>query len=212
MDYKTIPVLMHNQAGAVDAKLDPEDYEKVIDFAKVWRLTTNGYARTTKNIDGQFKMFYMHSLIAGDRARHINGDRVDNRRKNLVTISKKRVNDDLPPNDYKISRPTVISEECMEFHHEESTLPFHTGYAIIHYKKGKHYSGSVTYGIPEGYGVLYEEECQRQSMGMWRDGRMEEGMVLHYRPLPSCLCQAEILCPLRVVDRVEVVKGGYRVI
>lgn len=89
MDHKTIPVLLHNKAGEKLAKLDPEDYDKVMNFANVWRLTTNGYARTTKQIDGKFKMFYMHSLVFGDRARHVNGDRLDNRKHNLVAVSKK---------------------------------------------------------------------------------------------------------------------------
>lgn len=212
MDYANIPVLLQNHAGTMIAKVDRDDYQMVMEFASVWRLTTNGYARTTKKVGEKFKMFYMHSLIFGDRARHVNGDRLDNRRQNLVAVTrKKRIMPDDSEQDFKISRPTVISEEMVEFQHDESTLLFYSGYAIIHYRNKKHYSGLIVRGIPQGFGTLYEQEAQLQSLGMWDKGKMVEGMVLHYRPLPSCVCQTEILCPLRVVDRVEVVKGGIRV-
>lgn len=217
--YKTIPAILHNNSGIMDAKVDPEDYQMVIDHAPVWRVTTNGYARATKKVDGKFKMLYMHTLVFGDRARHVNGDRLDNRRQNLVAVTKKKrkLQDSLeqepdPSSSFKISKPSVISEECIEFQHDESTLPHHSGYAIIHYRRGKHYSGVIRNGIPHGFGVLYEQENQQQSMGMWIDGKLSVGMVLHFRPIPTCLCQAEIPCPFRVVDGVEVVKGGFRVI
>lgn len=210
-DYDTIPVLLHNNSGVAYSKIDKQDYQWIIDFATTWRLTTNGYARTTKNVDGKHKMFYIHSLVFGDRARHINGDRLDNRRQNLVAVTKKRRNSDRDEQDFKISRPTVVSEECVEFHNQESSLHSYTGYAIIHYRKQKHYSGLVEEGIPSGYGILYEHEFQQQSMGMWKNGKMIQGMVLQYRPLPTCICQAEILCPVRVVERVDVVKDGFRV-
>lgn len=214
ISYKTIPVLLQNNDGHKLAKVDAEDYDKIMRFADIWRLTTNGYARTTKQINGESKMFYIHSLVFGDRARHINGDRLDNRRQNLVAVTKKRRTSstkDEDENDFKISRPTVVSDECVEFHHHEATLDSYTGYAIIHYRKQKHYSGLVKNGVPSGYGLLYEHESQQQSMGMWICGKMVQGMVLQFRKQPTCMCQAEILCPVRVVDRVDVVKDGFRV-
>jgi hypothetical protein len=211
-NYKTIPVLLQNDGGIQLAKVDVDDYDNIMKFAPIWRLTTNGYARATKQIDGKYKMFYMHAFVFGDRARHINGDRLDNRRQNLVAVTKKRRR---PPSqeegDFKISRPAIVSEECVTFNNQESSLDTYSGYAIIHYRKRKHYSGLVDKGRPSGYGILYEQECQQASMGMWEHGNMIQGMVLHYRPLPTCMCQEEILCPIRVVERVEVVKEGFRV-
>lgn len=61
----------------VDAIVDMEDLPRV--EAYLWRQTSRGHVVASFDRD----IVYLHKLVAGGRATHINGDRLDNRRRNL---------------------------------------------------------------------------------------------------------------------------------
>lgn len=93
------------------ALIDDDDYEKVSSFGK-WYKNDGGYAVKKTRIHGKNISIRMHSLIndtpKGWHTDHINGDRLDNRKYNLRTVSAEmnawnrhsvkihRVYDDLP--------------------------------------------------------------------------------------------------------------------
>lgn len=87
MDYKTVQVHLPNKTGIVEAKVGLEDYDKVA--ALKWRRCSSGYAINVKRVEGRLQTTYMHKLIYGGPARHLNGNRMDNTRDNLVNSSRR---------------------------------------------------------------------------------------------------------------------------
>jgi len=82
-----ITVQVRNLLGdSLVAKISPGDYQQVNDITKTWRLSTSGYPIYVKRIDGKLTTIYLHKVVAGGPARHINGDRLDNRRSNLLLV------------------------------------------------------------------------------------------------------------------------------
>ena len=66
------------------ALIDDEDYDLIA--AHKWWYNTNGYAYTTKRVDGKNKNTMMHHFIMpreGLTIDHISGNTLDNRRSNL---------------------------------------------------------------------------------------------------------------------------------
>jgi hypothetical protein len=156
----------------------------------------------------------MHKLIHGKSARHINGDRLDNRRGNLVDSLRgppaKRNRSQEDSEEFFIKTPRVLTSELHSFKQGNKDLLSFTGYANIEYGKDKHFSGDIKLGKPEGYGHLYESKFHRHSCGLWEDGNMKRGMVIEYKPLPRCLCEIWKSCPLREVSKLDVVIDGLR--
>jgi hypothetical protein len=72
------------------ALIDAEDFEIVQSFGK-WHKNDSGYAVKKTRINGQNISIRMHALInntpKGLHTDHINGDRLDNRKENLRTVS-----------------------------------------------------------------------------------------------------------------------------
>jgi hypothetical protein len=70
--------------------IDNEDYEKVISFGK-WHENDSGYAVKRGAVYGKSSTIRLHRVIAdppkGLEVDHINGNRLDNRRKNLRVVS-----------------------------------------------------------------------------------------------------------------------------
>lgn len=86
-NFAVIPM---SNAEGVYAMVDPEDYEKVSAFGK-WYRNDSGYAIKKTRIKGKNFSVRMHALIndtpKGLHTDHINGDKLDNRKKNLRTVS-----------------------------------------------------------------------------------------------------------------------------
>lgn len=83
-DFKLIPVSLPKKAGYAYAKVSNEDFEMVNNLSSKWRISSSGYPIFVTRKGGVFCTTYMHKLIYGDTSRHVNGDRLDNRRENLI--------------------------------------------------------------------------------------------------------------------------------
>lgn len=86
-----VPVKLPNKGGTTMARVSAEDYDDVIRFTDRWRMTSSGYVVYVTHRGGAhcYKTMYLHWLIQGGPARHINGDRLDCRRENLTSTSRK---------------------------------------------------------------------------------------------------------------------------
>lgn len=82
--FRLIPVSLPKKGGWVHAKVSSEDYEMLNEISSKWRTCSSGYPIFVTRKNGVFCTTYMHKLIYGDTARHVNGDRLDNRRENLI--------------------------------------------------------------------------------------------------------------------------------
>ena len=210
-NFKLVPVKLPNKNGHVYAKVSNEDYENVTKASTNWRLCSSGYPLFVQRNGSRFETTYMHKFIFGGSARHLNGDRLDNRKENLISSGRKQRS--APPkntDDFVIKRPKVIADEITMFDSVESSLKDYTGYANINYDHKKLFSGEVRRGIPHGYGCLYEQSSQQESRGVWKSGKMLIGSVTKFKDLPACMCQVDPVCPCREVDKVEVVKDGFK--
>lgn len=89
---KIIPIKLPNKKASVPCRVDDEDHEMLSGFK--WRLDKYGYARTTTRAfserdrkRGSQSYALIHSSVRwtpkGMQIDHINGDKLDNRRKNL---------------------------------------------------------------------------------------------------------------------------------
>lgn len=85
-----IPVRLPKKQGIVSALVSEEDYEKVSGISSKWRKSSSGYPIFVKRSGNKFITTYMHKLIYGDSAKHVNGDRMNNTRDNLVRSTRKR--------------------------------------------------------------------------------------------------------------------------
>lgn len=209
-NFKLVPVKLPNKNGHVYAKVSNEDYENVTKASNNWRLCSSGYPLFVQRNGPRFETTYMHKFIFGGSARHLNGDRLDNRKENLIPTGRKQRTSSSKDDDLVIKRPKVIADEMTIFDSLESSLKDYSGYANINYDHKKLFSGEVQHGIPHGYGCLYEQSSQQESRGVWKSGKMMIGAVTKFKNLPACMCQVDPVCPCREVDKVEVVKDGYK--
>lgn len=68
----------------VFASVDPADYDAVRTFSDKWRLSSSGYAVCTKTEGGRTVSVYMHRVFYPLKARHIDGNRLNNTHANLM--------------------------------------------------------------------------------------------------------------------------------
>jgi hypothetical protein len=222
--FMTIPVSVPKTDQTVMAKVSVEDYDKIVAASSNWRLTKSGYPVFVTRKDQVFSTTYLHKLVHGSSARHVNGDRLDNRRDNLVDslrgppasrkrkswVDEQKETENDANDEFKLFTPSFIADEICDFKQGDPDLLTYTGHANIRYNPQKHYSGSIKDGRPDGFGHLWEGDTSSVSCGMWIHGRMNKGMVVVFKPLPKCMCEIWKACPLRDVERVDVVVDGNR--
>lgn len=174
--FCTIPARLNNTKTVVNALVSPEDFERLTTISNIWYVSSSGYVVSSKRENGKYTRKYMHRVIMGTTARHVNGDRLDNRRSNLVNISRKR--------------PAEMMEQDFEIHsilptEIESTdpIPKNGKNVTIHYKsEDKVYSGEIHNYLPHGFGLL--TETQKSCLGWWIEGRFQNGIIMEHKPLP----------------------------
>jgi hypothetical protein len=204
-DWTTVPVSMPHKDGYVYAKVSVIDYETVVAVSPIWRKSSSGYAI---HINGDGATTYMHKLIHGGSAKHLNGDRLDNRRSNLCSTSKKR------KQPFEIHRPDSSKhiDEMNTFKSTDPALPCMNGFCKIEFPKGKYYVGDVEGGIPHGYGVMFKRDPPYEQDGMWVRGEIQVGSIKHLNYVPKCMCPDKHPCPFREVTKVEAVHNGFKVV
>ena len=82
-------ILLENTGNK--AKIDDDDYELVVSFGK-WYESDGGYAIKKTRVSGKNVSIRMHTLINNTPKNlvtdHINGDRLDNRKGNLRSVTQ----------------------------------------------------------------------------------------------------------------------------
>jgi hypothetical protein len=202
--FRTIPVLLPKSQGTKLALVDDDMYDDVSDTVKYcWRLTHSGYIVSNKNKE----CFYLHKLVYGGPAKHVNGDRFDNRRSNLASAPRKS-----PDSDFKIKTIRQIDDNTTTFNKDDPELGEFSGFGTVLYE-GRSYQGELVKGLPHGYGILRRDSRERSydMMGIWRAGKMENGMVTYFKPAPSCMCHHHEQCPLREITGLEIIDGGIKI-
>lgn len=195
-DYMLVDVRDTRNNATLSAKIDPLDYSIVTDSQYRWRLHSSGYAVSSKKKES----VYMHSLIFGGKSTHLNGDRLDNRRSNLVKSKRNKVR----TSDFVIHGPRAI----YEYKSTDPDLFYIQGNAVVHYESKKTYRGEVKHGIPHGNGVLITESYDL--IGIWKEGKIDLGIQVDYKNPGPCICEHFHLCPLRDVVNVELINSGFK--
>lgn len=197
MSVNKISVRLPKNKGFVEATVSPEDYANLTLPGMKWRVGSSGYPMFVKRVNKELTTIWMHKLVAGGPATHINGDRLDCRRENLIESGRKSA--------FEIVTPDAVYDSVEEFVGTDRDLRFYSGFANIHYDKGKFYSGQVVHGVPHGFGNLYEPEKCKHSSGNWVSGAMKKGMVVEYDYLPNCMCNVFAGCSTRRVKHIQLI-------
>lgn len=197
MTDNKIPVRLPNLQGYTEATVSPEDYADLSKPGMPWRMGSSGYPMYVKRVNKQLTTVWMHKLVAGGPATHVNGDRLDCRRENLRDSCRKP--------RFEIKTPEALYDQVEEFEGGDRDLRFYTGFANIHYDHGKFFSGQVVHGIPHGFGNLYEPDTCKHSSGDWVNGVMVKGMVVVYEYLPQCMCNVLGGCAVRRVKHIQLI-------
>lgn len=150
------------------------DQELIESVSTAWRLSSTGYVLSVKRINGKIQTSYLHKIVAGGPAKHINGDRLDNRRSNLLLLR----------NDGGMADIDVLEEDN---NIEETPLPS--------------FVGELKDGQPEGYGLLATqlETHTTHEIGIWDQGVLTKGIRVTY-PI-ECNCKDKSISPLLCINR-----------
>lgn len=175
MSYCEIPVKMPKSETQVMTCVSPSDYDMLKSITPVWRMSTKGYVISSKRTEGKYRLVYMHKIVAGGPAKHLNGDRLDNRRENLIPAKPRRPFIELTPLDLNNAHPlldfTKTVEESLQYE-----APGRSD--TIRYAGDKVYSGETHNGLPHGFGTLIESN--RSSFGWFLYGQFKSGCVLDH--------------------------------
>ena len=169
-----IEVCLPKKKSSVYAKVSPEDYHMLTKEDYTWRLSHSGYPISVRKKDGRVDSTYMHKLIFGDSCRHLNGDKLDNRRHNLVKGIHQTKSGNL-----SIKRARVIDEDECILQSDDPSLVDAEGFRVVTYSADKIYAGHIKHGKPHGYGVL-NMEYKKQLIGEWKDGHLYTGCLIKY--------------------------------
>lgn len=141
-----------------------------------WRLSSTGYVLAVKRVNGKIETSYMHKILAGGPAKHINGDRLDNRRSNLLLLR----------NDGAMADIEVIEAEDSS---SCTNIPLPS------------FVGELKDGQPHGYGLLATqlETHTTHEIGIWEHGKLMKGVQVIY-PI-TCNCEDKSVSPLLCINR-----------
>ena len=157
------------------SSVSPADYDMLVSVAPVWRVSNRGYVISSKRVEGKYRLVYMHKIVAGGSAKHLNGDRLDNRRENLIPTKSRRPFIELTPLNIGNVHPLLDFTK-----NAQDSLQYGASgrYDTIRYAGDKVYSGETHNGLPHGLGTLVERN--RTSFGWFLYGQFKSGCVLDH--------------------------------
>jgi hypothetical protein len=185
-----------NALNGTQVIISPED--RHLAEERPWRISSSGYVVSSSRKEGKYKLYYLHKLIKGSSARHVNSNRLDNRRSNLVATSNRKRSFDMSQEEIEIRTVaplldhTMVPQEC----------PRDADHVTVKYGYGKIYRGAFANHKPHGHGELYEED--KSSVGLWKDGILIWGVVIVFKKLPTWMevpreaRQIELIYPIRL--------------
>jgi hypothetical protein len=177
MSYCEIPVKVPRAKTQIMTSVSPEDHSMLKSIAPVWRMNGAGYVICSKRTSGKYRLVYMHRVVAGGPAKHLNGDRLDNRRENLIPTKPRRPFIELSPLDMSTGHPIGDLDPVQSV--EEAILSEPTGkYTTVTYSNGYRYCGEMHNSLPHGFGTLLEKN--RSSFGWFLYGQFKSGCVLDH--------------------------------
>lgn len=171
-----IPVRLANNQGWTEATVSPEDHADLMKPEMRWRMGSSGYPMFVKRVNKELTTVWMHKLVGKGPSTHINGDRLDCRRENLIPSARK--------SPFELRTPESLWDTVEDFDWNDRDLRYYTGFANIAYDQGKSYSGQVVHGLPHGFGTLCEPAVRKKSTGNWVEGSMKLGMVTEHEFFP----------------------------
>ena len=199
--WTTIQVALPNDRGFVFSKIDNDDKTRVMAISDKWRKSSSGYPI---HVDAQGNTTYLHKFLFGGPARHLNGDRLDNRKANLCAALRKKQR-----TEFEIKEPFVKDiTELNIYNSVDPILALVNGYCRINYDNAKKfYIGNVRGGIPHGYGTMFKKHPPYEMTGIWENGIIDMGMTTYYKKLPRCMCEDVHPCPFRDIKSIEVIRN-----
>lgn len=176
--------------------VSPED--RHLAEERSWRISSSGYVVSSSRKEGKYKLLYLHKLIKGSSARHVNSNRLDNRRSNLVNTHNRKRAFDMDQEELEIHTVAPILDHTML--PQES--PCDADHVTVKYGNNKVYRGAFANHKPHGHGELYEEN--KSSLGLWKEGILVWGVVVVFKKLPEWMDtprearQIELIYPIRL--------------
>jgi hypothetical protein len=95
-DFELLPLRTRNDRTVGHTMVSREDAERLRQHS--WRMSSDGYAVRTETRSGKRHTVYLHREVArpppGQVTDHVNGDKLDNRRRNLriATVAENNAN------------------------------------------------------------------------------------------------------------------------
>lgn len=195
-----IPVRLPRDTKEVNALVSCEDYDKIAAVSPVWRLSSKGYVVSTKNK----KVTFLHRLVRDSPSVHENGDKLDNRRQNVIPSKRGTKKMKGAEEEEELIIKTI--SPLLNFATTPENTPFESKYSNINYAGNMNYTGEINYFKPHGFGTLTEEN--KMSLGWWQQGIFKSGLVLYLKPVPCCMRMTAPLPPIQyavlVVDEKKV--------
>ncbi len=177
MSYCEIPVKVPRANTQIMASVSPEDHSMLKAIAPVWRMNNAGYVICSKRNEGKYRLVYMHRVVAGGPAKHLNGDRLDNRRENLIPTKPRRPFIELSPLDLSTGHPIGDADPMQTI--EEALISEPLGkYSTVVYSNNNVYNGETHNSLPHGFGTLLEKN--RSCFGWFLYGQFKSGCILDH--------------------------------
>lgn len=195
-DITFIEISLPGRKGTVISKLSTEDYHQHHIGDYKWRLSRSGYAVRSWKHNSRVFTEYLHKRIFGKSCYHINGDRLDNRRINLMASSIEKEQNQLHFEIQNKNKDTPQNEPEND-----------EGMGCITYSPDKIYAGRLEEKKPHGIGIL-TMNSDKQLLGMWENGNLKTGLIIKFSPDQIYSDMACMLCPPHP-SSIEIVEGGF---